>query len=200
MKYIIQLIILILVLLQSACSGFVTQTESREVGKFIALEVSGLAEVIITQANEQKLLIKVSNMPLTDVVTYIKNETLIITTKGFHRKESVKVFVHYNQLNSISTSGSAELTATNTLNTQQMLITTNGAGDIKNLAIKADKLIVSINGSGNANLDVEVENIAMEMNDAGDLSIQGIAKQQRIVSNGSRGTLSNANLVYSKLM
>lgn len=56
-------------LLQSACSGFVTQTESREVGKFIALEVSGLAEVIITQANEQKLLIKVSNMPLTDVVT-----------------------------------------------------------------------------------------------------------------------------------
>ena len=200
MKYIIQLIILILVLLQSACSGFVTQTESREVGKFIALEVSGLAEVIITQANEQKLLIKVSNMPLKDVVTYIKNETLIITTKGFHRKESVKVFVHYNQLNSISTSGSAELTATNTLNTQQMLITTNGAGDIKNLAIKADKLIVSINGSGNANLDVEVENIAMEMNDAGDLSIQGIAKQQRIVSNGSRGTLSNANLVYSKLM
>lgn len=200
MKYIIQLIILILVLLQSACSGFVTQTESREVGKFIALEVSGLAEVIITQANEQKLLIKVSNMPLTDVVTYIENETLIITTKGFHRKESVQVFVHYNQLNSISTSGSAELTATNTLNTQQMLITTNGAGDIKNLAIKADKLIVSINGSGNANLDVEVENIAMEMNDAGDLSIQGIAKQQRIVSNGSRGTLSNANLVYSKLM
>lgn len=200
MKYIIQLIILILVLLQSACSGFVTQTESREVGKFIALEVSGLAEVIITQANEQKLLIKVSNMPLKDVVTYIKNETLIITTKGFHRKESVQVFVHYNQLNSISTSGSAELTATNTLNTQQMLITTNGAGDIKNLAIKADKLIVSINGSGNANLDVEVENIAMEMNDAGDLSIQGIAKQQRIVSNGSRGTLSNANLVYSKLM
>lgn len=200
MKYIIQLIILILVLLQSACSGFVTQTESREVGKFIALEVSGLAEVIITQANEQKLLIKVSNIPLTDVVTYIENETLIITTKGFHRKESVQVFVHYNQLNSISTSGSAELTATNTLNTQQMLITTNGAGDIKNLAIKADKLIVSINGSGNANLDVEVENIAMEMNDAGDLSIQGIAKQQRIVSNGSRGTLSNANLVYSKLM
>ena len=36
------------------------------------------------------------------------------------------------------------------------------------------------------------------MNDAGDLSIQGVAKQQHIVSNGSRGTLSNANLAYSK--
>lgn len=65
---------------------------------------------------------------------------------------------------------------------------------------KTELLIVSINGSGNANLDVEVENIAMEIIDAGDLSIQRITKQQRIVSNGSRGTLSNANLVYSKLM
>jgi hypothetical protein len=110
----------------------------------------------------------------------------------------VKVYVNYNQLNSISTSGSAELTGTNTLNTQQLIVTTNGAGDIKDLAIKADKLTVSINGAGNANLDVDVESIAIEMNDAGDLSIQGIAKEQHIISNGSRGTLSNADLAYSK--
>jgi hypothetical protein len=110
----------------------------------------------------------------------------------------VQVFVHYNQLNSISTSGSAELTSTNTLNTQHMNITTNGAGDIKDLTIKADTLKVSINDSGNAHLDVDVESIAMEMNGAGDLDIQGIAKQQHITSISSRGTLSNADLVYSK--
>jgi hypothetical protein len=198
MKYIIKSVILFLALIQVACSGFVSQTESREVGKFTALEISGLAEVIITQASKQKLMIKVSNMPITDVVTKVENKTLIIATKGFHRGESVQVFVDYNQLNSISTSGSAELTGTNILNTQNMLVTTNGAGDIKDLAIKADKLTVSINGSGNANLDVEVESIVMEMNDAGDLSIQGIAKQQHLVSNSSRGTLSNADLAYSK--
>jgi hypothetical protein len=198
MKYIIKLIVLSLALIQVACSVFASQTESREVGKFTALEVSGLAEVIITQASKQKLEINVSGMPITDVVTKVENETLIITTKGFHRGESVKVYVNYNQLSSISTSGSAELTGTNTLNTKQMLVTTKGAGDIKDLTIKADKLTVSINGSGNANLDVYVESIAIEMNDAGDLSIQGIAKQQHITSNGSRGTLSNADLAYSK--
>lgn len=198
MKYIIKSIVLSLALIRTACSVFASQTEFREVGKFTALEISGLAEVIITQASNQKLEVKVSGMPITDVITEIENETLFITTKGSHRGESVQVFVHYHQLNSISTSGSAELTGTNTLNTQQMLVTTNGAGDIKDLAIKADKLTVSINGAGNANLDVEVESIAMEMNDAGDLSIQGVAKQQHIVSNGSHGTLSNSNLVYSK--
>jgi hypothetical protein len=198
MNYIIKSIVLSFVLIQIACSVFVPQTESREVEKFTALQISGLAEVILTQANEQKLVVKVSGMPITDVVTTVENETLIITTKGFHSGESVQVFVHYNQLNSISTSGSAELTSTNTLNAQHMSITTNGAGDIKNLTIKADTLKVSINGAGNANLDVDVESIAMEMNGAGDLDIKGIAKQQHITSNSSRGTLSNADLVYSK--
>ncbi|MFQ3193308.1 MAG: hypothetical protein ACI9N3_000120 [Colwellia sp.] len=198
MNYIIKSIVLSFVLIQTACSVFESQTESREVDKFTALKISGLVEVIITQANEQKLVVQVSGMPIADVVTTVENETLIITTKGFHRGESVQVFVHYNQLNSISTSGSAELTSTNTLNTQHMNITTNGAGDIKDLTIKADTLKVSINDSGNAHLDVDVESIAMEMNGAGDLDIQGIAKQQHITSISSRGTLSNADLVYSK--
>jgi hypothetical protein len=194
MKYIIKSIVLSLVLVQTACSVFSSQTESREVEKFTALEVSGLAEVIITQASQQQLVIKVSGMPISDVVTKVENEKLIITTKGFHRGESVQVFVNYNQLNSISSSGSAQLTGTNTLVTQHMLITTDGAGDIIDLAIKADELTVSINGSGNANLDVDVNSINIEMNDAGDLSIQGNAQQQHIISNGSHGTLSNAGL------
>ena len=197
MKYIIKSIVLSFVLMQTACSVFVSETESRAVGKFTALRISGLAEVIITQASEQKLVVKVSGMPITDVVTTVENETLIITTKGFHRGESVQVFVNYKQLNSISTAGSAELTGMNTLNTSHKKIITNGAGDIKDLTIKADTLTVSINDSGNANLNVEVNDIEIEMNDAGDLSIQGTAMRQHITSNGSRGTLSNADLAYS---
>jgi hypothetical protein len=198
MKYVSKSIILSFVLLQAACSVFSSQTELRELDKFSALEVSGLAEVIITQADTQKIEVRVSGMPITDVITKVENDILVITTKGFHRGESVKVFVNYNQLNSISVSGSAEVTGTNILNTRQMIVTTNRAGDIKDLVIKADNLIVNINGAGNANLSVEVEYVSIEMNDAGDLKIRGIAKNQKIVSNGSRGTLSNANLAHSK--
>jgi hypothetical protein len=198
MKYVSKSIVLSFALLQAACSVFSSQTELRELDKFSALEVSGLAEVIITQADTQKIEVRVSGMPITDVITKVENDILVITTKGFHRGESVKVFVNYNQLNSISVSGSAEVTGTNILNTQQMIVTTNRAGDIKDLVIKADNLIVNINGAGNANLSVEVEDVSIEMNDAGDLKIRGIAKNQKIVSNGSRGTLSNANLAHSK--
>lgn len=76
-------------LTQAACYAYVSQTESRETRKFTALEISRLAEVIITQASKQKLMIKVSGMSITDAITHVENETLIITTKGFHRGESV---------------------------------------------------------------------------------------------------------------
>ena len=56
-------------------------------------------------------------------------------------------------------------------------------------------LTLSINSSGNANLDVEVKNIDIKMNGAGDVNIQGIADQQNTCSNRLHSTLSIAYLV-----
>ena len=70
-KPFIKLLFLSLVLMLSACSVFESQSESREVGTFDKLEISGLAEVIITQADQQALMVKVSGMPITDVITTI---------------------------------------------------------------------------------------------------------------------------------
>lgn len=198
MKLIITTILLVLALLQTACAVYGTEEETREVTTFRALDISGLAEVFITQAETQNIVVKVSGMPITDVITRVEENTLFITTKGFHQGESVEVYVNYVHLEKIGISGSAELTGTNTLNADSLLITTVAAGDIKSLEIAAGSLSVSINGAGNADLDVEVESIDIVMNGAGDLSVEGSAKIQKIRSNSSRGTLTNSNLDYSK--
>lgn len=198
MKHIITALLLTLVLLQSACSVYGTEEEIREVNTFRSLDISGLAEVFITQADAQNIVVKVSGMPITDVITRVEDDTLFITTKGFHRGESVEVYVTYVQLENIAISGSAELTGTNTLNADSLLLTTGAAGDIKSLEIAAESLSVSINGAGNADLNIEVKNIDIVMNGAGDLSVEGSAKVQKIRSNNSRGTLNNSNLDYTK--
>ena len=179
MKLTIKSLLLSFIIILPACSVFESQTEEREIEQFSALEVSGLVEVFITQSNGQKLRVEVSGMPITDVITIV---------------ESVQVYLNYQKLERIKTSGSAELTGTNTLNANQLLITTSGSGDIKELSIKANTLSVSINGAGNADLDVDVQKLNIEMNDAGDLFIKGIAKEQNIRSNSSRGSLNNARL------
>ncbi len=194
MKLTIKSLLLSFIIILPACSVFESQTEEREIEQFSALEVSGLVEVFITQSNGQKLRVEVSGIPITDVITIVENGTLMITTRGIHRGESVQVYLNYQKLERIKTSGSAELTGTNTLNANQLLVTTSGSGDIKELSIKANTLSVSINGAGNADLDVDVQKLNIEMNDAGDLSIKGIAKEQNIRSNSSRGSLNNARL------
>jgi hypothetical protein len=198
MKMIIPTAILSLALSLISCTVIGSETETRDVDTFSKLKASGLAEVFITQAQEQQVKVVVSGMPVSDVLTYVEGDTLVVTTQGFHSGESVEVYVNYLQLNSIMTAGSAELTGTNQLIGEQLNVTTSGAGDIKDLDIKVDKLMVSINGAGNADLDVNVQMVEIVMNGAGDLDIQGVARKQSIKSNSSRGTLNNSNLDYSE--
>lgn len=186
----------VLALQQTSCSVFASHTEEREVSQFKSIDISGLAEVFITNAKTQGIVVKVSGMPISDVITRVDEDTLVVSTNGSHSGESVKVYVNYVQLNSIHITGSAEVTGTNTLVADDLLLTTGDSGDIKNLDIKADHLTVRINDSGNADLNVDVFTLDALMNDAGDLSIQGKAKTQNIRSNRSRGTLNNANLNY----
>ena len=100
-------------------------------------------------------------------------------------------------LKSIKTSGSATLTGENQLVAEKISIVTTDAGDITNLSLTAKQLSVQINDSANANLVVQVEKSNIEMNDAGDLDISGVAYQQQLRSHGSRGTLNNSQLKYN---
>lgn len=190
------LILLTFIIGLCGCSSFETQNEVRHVKNFNALKASGLADVIVIQSEIEKVELKVSGMPLSSVKTFVDANTLYIDTVGIHSGESVKVFVYYRDLNRIETANSAAVTGGGLLETSSLELITNDSGDIDHLALKADKLIVQINGSGNADLLVDVQNLTIEMNDSGDLSIEGKAKEQRLISNASRGTLDNSGLTY----
>ncbi len=178
MKMIIPSIVMTLVLSLLSCSVIGSETEDRTVSSFSHLKASGLAEVFITQTNEESVKVTVSGMPISDVITRVEDNTLIVTTQGFHSGESVKVFVNFIQLESITTGGSAEISGTNQLS--------------------GNTLLLSINDAGNADLNIDVDSVMIEMNDAGDLSLQGIARNQKVTSRGSRGTLDNGDLRESK--
>ena len=66
--------------------------------------------------------------------------------------------------------------------------------DIKVLDIIATNLDVSINGSGNADLTVKVDQVNIIMKDAGDLDISGVAGSQSVRSHNSNGSLDNSAL------
>ncbi|MDK1287648.1 GIN domain-containing protein [Pseudoalteromonas umbrosa] len=197
MNHSLTIILILFTTILSGCANFAYQQEIKEVKDFDSIIVGGLAEVFIAQSDHQKIQVLARGMPIEDVITHSENGTLTVTTQGYQSGESVKVYVTYKQLRNIKTSGSATLTGENQLIAEHITIVTTGPGDITSLSLAAKQLSVQTNDTANANLVVQVENSNIEMNDTGDLDIRGVANQQQLRSNVSRGTLNNTQLKFN---
>ncbi|MCJ8272067.1 MAG: DUF2807 domain-containing protein [Psychrosphaera sp.] len=152
--------------------------EQRTVAPFTQLEVSGLAEVYLSQGTVGDVEVKASGISMKDIVTRTENGKLTVTTKGFHSGETVKVYVSYDILNVISVGGAAELYGQDT--------------------VTADTLTININDAGDAELTVDVGTLKVEMKGAGNLKIDGKAAKQQLRSYNSHGSLDNSNLSYGR--
>jgi hypothetical protein len=168
--------------------------EEREVGEFHRIEAGGLVRVYLSPGEENSVLVKVRNIGFEDVITRTENGVLTISTKGNHRGESVKVYVSFKELDSLSVGGAATVDSDGLIETDEFYASTHGSGDIRFLSLKARRLDIDINNSGNARLDVDVDILDIEMHDFGDLKVTGRAGRQNVRSFGSRGTLKNSAL------
>ena len=140
-------------------------TEKRQFNGFHSLIVSGLAEVYLQEGPAREVKLVVSGMPTDDVVVMTADSVLNIYTKGSHNGESVKVYVNYVTLRSIAVSGASKLSGEST--------------------VKTDNLTISVTNSGDAALDVDVNNLTVILKQAGDLKITGKANKQEIRSVGN---------------
>lgn len=156
-----------------------TVTEKRQIDGFNSLTVSGLADVNIKEGPSREVKVVVSGMPADDVVVMTTDSVLNIYTKGSHNGESVKVFANYVTLRSIAVSDASKLSVEST--------------------IKSDNLTISVTNSGDATLDVDVNNLTLILKQAGDLKITGKANNQEIRSVGEDGTLDDYGLKVAKV-
>jgi hypothetical protein len=155
-------------------------TEKRQITGFHSLTVSGLAQVFLQKGPASEVKLVVSGMPTDDVAVMTTDSVLNIYTKGSHNGESVKVYVNYIALRSITVSGAAKLAGEST--------------------VKTDNLTVSVTNSGDAILDVDVHNLTLILKQAGDLRITGKANKHEIRSVGRDGTLDDEGLMVAKVV
>jgi hypothetical protein len=154
-------------------------TERRQIDGFHSLIVSGLADVYLQEGPAREVMLVVSGMPNDDVVVLTTDSVLNIYTKGSHNGESVKVYVNYVTLRSIGVSGAAKLYGETT--------------------VKNDNLTISITNSGDATLNVDVNNLTLILKQAGDLKITGKVNTREIRSVGDDGTLDDKGLKVAKV-
>ena len=129
----------------------------RELAPFSAINVNLSAIVELIQDTA-------SNVPFVELITEenvqsylatsVVNETLNITlNQCFSNHYEIKIKVHYDSLN---------------------IITTSGPGDIiSKTLIKQDKLTLNIESSGKINLTTDVKNLTSNINGTGSIIING---------------------------
>lgn len=148
--------------------------EERPVGEFHSLVVSGLAEVILRHGPLQPANVEVSGMPAEDVIVSTENKVLTIGTNGQHNGESVKVYINCRALESIKVTDAAKL--------------------VSHHMIKTNKLSISVIDAGTATVEVDVDDLQIALQNAGDLTISGKAKKQNVKEVGEQGTLDTEGL------
>jgi hypothetical protein len=169
------LIAALLTISATACAvnPFAT-TESRETEPFTKIVVGGLVNVEVKQGEQEGIEISAFGIAMHDIVTSVDGDTLTLLTKGNHSGESISIEVTYKNLQAVKTSGAAT-------------IKTDGP-------IIAEMFRVEIFDSGDANLELDVVDLTIEMQDNGNLSLSGRAAAQNIKSYGGGGRLNNSRL------
>lgn len=157
----------------------VVVTETRQISGFHSLQVSGLAEVYLREGQASDVKLVVSGMPMADVVVTTADSVLNICTRGSHNGESVKAYVNYVTLRSVAVADAAILSGES--------------------IIKTDRLSISVFDAGDATLAVDVNNLTVALEEAGNLTITGKANEQEIRSVGVDGTLDDKGLKVVKV-
>lgn len=169
------LLIGFIVVIPMACAASpLAKKEVREVSGFHTIAVGGLVNVKIKQGDKAAVKVRAYGIAMHDIITKVKGDTLLVTTNGSHSGESISIEVIYTDLRALKTSGAAT-------------IKTDGV-------LKADTLDISITDAGDANLELDVNQLNIDMRGNGNLKLKGQVVSQSLISHGGGGSLSNSGL------
>ncbi len=142
--------------------------KTRTVGSFDGVGVSGSFDVFLVAGEEGKLDISVEENLEPYLITEVKDGTLNIKwKKGTNIRTSAKttVTVHFKNINSLAMAGSGDI--------------------IGKDKIKGNSLNVALAGSGDINVEMDVQQLKTAISGSGDIEFSGSATEFEAAVSGS---------------
>ncbi|WBU89594.1 head GIN domain-containing protein [Cellulophaga omnivescoria] len=149
-------------------------TDSRNVGDYEAISVSGFFDVELIEGTEGKITLKGDENILNHIKTEVKNGKLVIKAeKGMNlspsRNSKLLVTVPVEHINEATLSGSGDIVGKTTIVSNTFETSISGSGDI-NLKVKAKELKATMSGSGDINLSGSATDFTVRVSGSGDIS------------------------------
>lgn len=136
-------------------------SQSRDVGNFTGIHASSSVSVTLVKANAAKIEFEMIKGSAEDLVTKVKDGTLIVKTKSnklsWGNSAQAKVTVYYTELDEISARSGCSLKSDNT--------------------IVADDMEINVSSGSSAKLDVDANSIEVEVSSGSTLKLKGEANK-----------------------
>lgn len=185
-------------------SNTVLAQNSRTVSvkSFNELTVSSGIDLYINQGNSESLTIKGDDDLIKNVIVEQNSGALTIKYKDginwgrMFSNQSIKVYVNYKDLNSLTASGGSDVFTQNTLKTNSLNLKASGGADLK-LTLAVKDLNLTISGGSDADLKGSGENFVVSASGGSDVNAYGYVVNYAKV-NVSGG--SDANIYVNKAL
>ncbi len=173
---------------------------TRSVGSFDGVGVSGSFDVFLVEGNEGKLDIAVEENLEPYLVTEVKDGTLKIKWKnGVNIRTSSKttVTVHFKNINSLAMAGSGDIVGKDKIKGNSLDIAVAGSGDIE-VEMEVEQLETAISGSGDIELSGSATEFEAAVSGSGDVDAYDLKTEKaelKISGSGSIGVSVEKELV-----
>ncbi len=171
-----KIIFLILAAVVSIPFTLRAQSEKRNVEAFNAISMGVPGDLYITQGNSISLEVKGDSDDLEDLVTEVRNSTLVIryerTSWNFGR-DRVSIYVTTPEISKISLGGSGKVISENTLQSDHLELSVSGSGKME-LQVETDEMDASISGSGNMTISGEADEVQLTISGSGNMDAEDL--------------------------
>ncbi len=165
-------------------------TEKRQTAEFSGISVGGAFEVEIKTGPVTEVEVESDDNVISFIETRVSGNTLKIRTKSGTNFNNAryKVYITAPGINSINTSGAANVKVTGLLKSAgKIRLDVSGAGEIKT-AVDAPEISAEISGAGNMELSGRTKDYTAKVSGSGNLKSGNLQSENTIIEVSGAGT------------
>ena len=180
-------------------NGEVT-TKTISTGDYDIIEATGFMDVHLVKGNEGNITVRTDNNLQEYIQVEVKDNRLILTTKGevyLETKKGVHITVPFDVISKVALTGSGDIETKDVIKVNEFAASVTGSGDVV-LAVEASKVRAKITGSGDMSLSGSTSNIEVNVSGSGDFNGFNMDSQNTNVSvtgSGDAKVVANESLV-----
>lgn len=189
-------VILLLTVSSASCAQTRIANDQFEVDDFAAIEASVVGNVVITQSNTTSVTAEGSEEMLDKLEVRVNNGKLILEMDNHHRnlfkKNAGKLTIRIATptLTEIDFEGVGNITIEGTFNTPQLVINSEGVGNLTAYNLQSEYVKISSEGVGNTTVGGKAGKVEIDSEGVGNVEADKLIAREAIVSSEGVGNVS----------